>query len=223
MLFDDYVRILLLLIIIILPLYFNKYRRNGIIKFISSFLILTLVAQILPIFYTGYNLLFLSIVDIAQLAILSLAIYYETSKLKIPLIVITGGISFFLFLYSSSWSSYSFINEGIAPFGNHPIGLHQFFDLLSLVNIGYITLMFHWLIHIVNLDKYDRDDLRQRYFFIFGFLIYAGGSFFMVAFGRIIIPSLEEWFSLWEGIFHPIWIIFYSLLFIGLLWKPIRS
>lgn len=220
---NDYFRVLYLVAIVILPVCFKRVRKDRISKFIIIFIGLSVLGEVSPLFYTGYNLLYLSILAICQLGVVSTAIYYETSKLKVPLVVTIGGVLFFTCLYISSWSSYSFITAGIAPFGNYPIGLHQFFDLQSVINICLIVLMFHWLTHLVNLEHYKIKELRKRYFFIFGFLIYAGGTFFMVAFGRIIIPSLEEWFSLWKGIFLPIWIVFFALLFTGLIWKPIRS
>lgn len=223
MITDDFFRVTYLVAIAILPLCFKRVRKDRISKFIILFIGFSILGEATPLFYPGYNLLHLSMLATCQLGVVSTAIYYETSKLRVPLVVTIGGVLFFTYLYISSWSSYSFITAGIAPFGNYPIGLHQFFDLQSVINIGLIVLMFHWLTHLVNLEHYKIEELRKRYFFIFGFLIYAGGTFFMVAFGRIIIPSLEEWFSLWSIIFYPIWIIFYLLLFTGIIWKPIRS
>jgi hypothetical protein len=219
----DYARLVFLVVILFISLVIKQNRQSGISKLILTFIGIAVLSELLPLFTSDYNLIHLSVISVCQLGLIATALYYETSKFKVPLAILAGGTLFFVFLLISDWSSYSLITEGIQPVGEYPIGIHQFFDLLSVVNLGLIVLMFLWLLHLVKMTNYDPIDLNKKYIFIFAFLIYAGGSFFMVAFSRFIIPSLEEWFSLWSLIYIPIWFIFYLLLFAGLIWRPTRS
>lgn len=220
---NDFTRVLFLAIILFVCLFLKSWRNDRTDNFILAFTVISVLGELAPLFVPGYNLIHLSVLAVCHLGLVAILINYETSNLKMPLTLLVGGILFFVFLYISDWSSYSLISEGISPSGEYPIGVHQFFDLLSVVNLSLIVLMFVWLVHLVRLVDYQVYDLKKKYLFILAFLIYAGGSFFMVAFSRFIIPSLEEWFSLWNLIYIPIWFVFNTLLFAGLIWRPTRS
>lgn len=216
-----YIRILFLIIILALIILFRNVKTDILNHILCSFIALSLLGEIQPYIYQGYNLLLFSIMCLSQLILIGYLVYYEISKSQLPVIIVILCLLLFGFFYLTEFSSYNLFHCGIATEQyDYPILLHQFFDLYSVVNLALIVLMFLWLFHIVNSDQYTLQDTRKRYFIIFGFLIYAGGSFFVVAFGRIILPTFEQWESLWTMIFKPIWFIFYSLLFIGLLWKP---
>jgi len=223
MLDNDFFRVACLVVILIAPLFFKKLRTDTLNKFIFLFIGVSLLGESAPLIFKGYNLLYLSVLGLIQLIIISCLIYYETSKKTIPLVVSIGGILFFLLLYFTDWSSNVYFLGGINSSSGYPILLHQFFDLYSVINLGLIVLVFTWLYHIVYREEIRILEIRRRYIFIFSFLIYAGGTFFMVAFGRIILPSFKEWYPLWSAIFYPIWLVFYLLLFFGILWRQIRS
>lgn len=222
MLLIDCARVFLLTGILLTAWYLGTIKRDITNKRISLFIFFTLISELFTIFYSGYNLHIYTTICFCQIGIFCFLVSREINKYNLANISLIICFVFTAFIYLTNYSSQNFYPHGLEPDLEHLINVHQFFDFTTITFVFYILLCFQWLINLVKEDQKSHE-YADKYIYIFSFILYGGGSFFMVAFGRWLIDDVFKWLQLWEAIFIPLWFVFYLLLFIGLIWKPIRS
>lgn len=216
---DSNITRFILVALVIAVAFFLKKVEKGISLYIVTYLLFSLIGEGITLFYDGYNLVLYSVLPTIQVGIIASLVYSETKRLKLIAGLFLGLVSILIIFISSDISSHMLLKNHLPESSTHLIHLHQFFDYSAIICAGQITLAFIWLINIVQRTNLKPNQVHKRYLYILALIVFYGGTFFMLAFGRLLLPSFEAWYSLWSMIFYPILFMFYSILFTGLLWK----
>lgn len=212
-------RILCLISIFLFVLLFKRpYKKLE--SILSVFLFFSLIGELVTQFYDGFNLVIYAFLSFLQVITVAYLLYNESKKIQLPATISFISLCAFIFMYFTNFSTYELLRIGLKSNESLPISLHQFFDLSTLYNLSIILLIFTWLISVAQRDDLELSLVYQKYFIVFSFLLHYGGSFFMIAFGRLLLPSYEDWFAMWALIFTPLLTFFYITLGIGIIWKP---
>lgn len=181
------------------------------------------VGEIVTYFAPNENLFYYSILSVFDV-MLFIAIIYEELKAKLVLVISIPLVAIFYFIILTT--DFSFIMamgfEDKYPLVQ-PIGVHQFFDFTSILALIRIVLSFAWLSYIVNNTELKGKELVRKYIYIFAFLVFFGGSFFVVAFARLASPDTMKWVEFWDVLYLPIYILYFLTLVFNLLWKSTTS
>ncbi len=199
-------------------LYLLFWKKCKLDNWICAYLIFTILTLLYSLFFKGYNLPYYSVFTTLEALLIGLMVYSLTkAKWTIALASIpnfTLLITYFLTEFSS---------KDIIPFTDQfpyrsPIGAHQFFDISSLNSLIISILCFFWLYNIISIEK-TKYLTNKSLVYVFAILVFHAGSFFTLAFARYLISDLEVWRTLWAFIFIPIFMLSFTSLSVGLLWK----
>lgn len=210
--------------IVLLVVIFAFVRKlNGIDIYLAAYLFNAVLADIATLIWPHNNLVPLTILGFIQLHIVISMIVQDTKYNRLHLIGVPI-IALFLFYLNSNF----YFFQSVVPL--HPrwkdlvLNVQQFFDMFSVINFIIIVLLLYWLHHLVSDEKIDfLKDRPSTLIVWFVFTTYYAGSFFVVAFGRLLLPSQQDWVELWETIYIPIHIFFLTVTSIKLLWKKPNS
>jgi hypothetical protein len=215
---SNQIRLVVLILVITVPLCLKRTGKK-LENYLYIYLLFALLGEVVTIVYNGYNLLIYSCLTGLEVVVISLLVHHETSGSNIPkLVAVIFSIAFSAALYSD-FCLINLINSTELTEETHIISFKQYIDLSTIASLGYLTLAFTWLIHLVQRNDLLPYENNKRYIFILAFIMFYGGTFFMLAFGRYLLPEFEDWDLLWSAIVHPILLLFYLIIFIGLLWK----
>ena len=188
-------------------------------KLVYAILVLVLLGEMVTTFVSGYNLLYYSTLSVIQITLLGSIVVVETKR-PIPAYSAIGLVyliyAFFIF---SNYSSSHIFDWSFTVEGDFPIDINQYYDINTLINLCSLILVFIWLNFKVNSNFTDFSQIRSTFIFIFSFLLLYGGTFFILAFGRLLLDDHESWLNLWYTIFAPINAIVNVSICIGLLWR----
>ena len=218
MLDNDLFRATIISIIVIVVLLFGNLKPKS-NKLVLLILVLHLLGEMITLFVSGYNLIHYSLLSVTQITLLGWIVVIETKK-TLPVVSTIGFVyllyTFFLF---SNYSSSQLFDWSFSIEGEYPIDVNQYYDISTLINLCSLILVFVWLHAIVNSDSTNISQIRSTFIFIFSFLLLYGGTFFILAFGRVLLDDYESWSVLWNSIFLPIDAIVNVAICIGLLWE----
>lgn len=214
---SNHLRLIVLILVIAIPLFLNR-RKDSLENYIFIYLFFALFGEFLTVVYSGYNLLLYAIISASELGTLSLLVSKESRSSKLSIYVFTAFILTFIAALASDFCLVNIV-DAAAQGSPYIISLQQYFDLSMMSSIGHLVLVFSWLLNMVQDENLTTYQINKRYVFILAFVTLYGGTFFMLAVGRFLLPLFEEWDLLWSAIVHPILLVFYFTLFIGLLWK----
>lgn len=216
---NDLVRIVFLSI----PIIFVAFKTNSLNEwFIYAYLCLSLCAEIATLLNPNNNLFMLSVLGVIQTILVAFMISVDCRSKNVLWALIPSLLLFFLYLFSD-FSIASLLNYRDEYEGLKPISVQEFFDLFTIFNLTLVILLFYWLNYSIEFYQKNHLIYRKKLIYIFAFLLFYTGTFFTLAFGRFLLPNLDQWFQVWRMIYFPIYFIFYTTISINLLWKPRHS
>ncbi|MBR9859255.1 hypothetical protein GYB22_00590 [bacterium] len=156
---------------------------------------------------------------IVEMIILSI-IFYKDTFVKTPYILAIGTISAeSLTQIFSDYSILSVLTDSLEVEDWRISESIQFFDLASLNGFIITVLTFHWIWNLVNKSEHNPRLRNKKLIYAFSFLIFFGGSFFTIAFSRLLLAETFQWQQIWYNVYIPIYFLYYTGILIGLLWK----
>lgn len=214
---SNHLRLIVLILVITIP-FVTRQKSSTLKKLIVCYLLFALSGEIITLLYSGYNLLLYSIIVFFELSILTLIVRKDTGKSNLPFGILSAFTIAFIVAFFTNHSLIDIIQSNVAS-DSHIISLNQYFDLSTLSAIGHLVLVFFWLVNLIKSENLLNNHLYPRYLYILAFVILYGGTFFMLAIGRFLLPVFEEWDKLWTMIVHPTLLVFYITILIAQLWN----
>ena len=216
-----YIRLSCLVVMILIGLW-SYQKKKQLNCLILAYLGASFLGEIVPFFVPRNNIVIYSVLQVLDMSILTYLVFTETRQKWLTSIVFLFACGALLFFYATDLSSYELLYQGFEPSYNLLLTVHQYFDFTSIHHLALIVLMLSWLIYVAKGDTLDLKSAYKKYLVIFSFLLYFGGTFFVLAFGRILTTDGAAFHALLEVTLHPLGFLLYILLFISIQWKRIN-
>ncbi|PCJ67420.1 MAG: hypothetical protein COA58_03615 [Bacteroidetes bacterium] len=128
-------------------------------------------------------------------------------------------VSLFGLLCLTPLSSERFIDADMAPTIRSWFTYHQYLDFTSIASLIILVNMFYWLYKILKDSTKTSEEVTRRYIVILGFLIFYGGTIFILAFGRLLLEDYSIWMKLMSSVYRPIYLFSYLIITIAVRWR----